>query len=65
MLLTAHTLNSKVNNRGTEIACMSHITFEHIKVTENLLADCTSSLRCVGMYDTLYIQEKDEKSLDM
>ena len=37
--LTAHTLNSKVNNWGTEIASMNYVTFEHIKITANSLAD--------------------------
>ena len=31
--LSAHTLNSKVNNWGTEIVSMSHVTFKHIKDT--------------------------------
>ena len=36
--LTVHTLTSKVNNWGTEIKSMSHVTFEHIKGMENILA---------------------------
>ena len=36
--LTAYTLNSKVNNWGTEIESMSHALFQHIKGMENILA---------------------------
>ena len=34
--LTAHTLNSLVNNWETEIAGMSCVIFEHIKCTESI-----------------------------
>ena len=55
--LAAHTLNSKVNNGETEIASMSYVTFEHIKVTANILASHTSRLRSMGFYDVLDLEE--------
>ena len=49
--LTADTLNLKVNNWGTEIASMSHVTFEHIIETANILADHIYRLTSMGLYD--------------
>ena len=40
MVLTAHTLNSKVNSWGTRIASIGYVTFEHIKGTEHILVEC-------------------------
>ena len=48
--LIANTLNDKVNNWGTEIASMSHVTFEHTKGTDNTLADSISCWRSVHLY---------------
>ena len=55
--LTVHTLNSKEINWGTEIASMNHATFEHIRETENILADCISHLRSMGLYKLLDHEE--------
>ena len=52
-VLTNHILNSKVNIQRTEIASMSHVIFEHIKGTANILADCISKLRSTGLYNML------------
>ena len=51
--LTVHTLNSKVNNLGTEIANIRHITFEDIKDKDNILVDSISSLRSTQIYEEL------------
>ena len=51
--LTAHTLNSKVNNWGTEIASMSCVIFKHVKGPDNILADSVSHLRSIHLYDSL------------
>ena len=48
--LTYHTLNSKVNNWGTEIASTSHVIFDHIKGRPNILADHISRLKSMGLY---------------
>ena len=48
MIMQPHK-KSKVNNLRTDIASMIHMTFEHIKGTENILADCISRLRCAFM----------------
>ena len=50
---TTNTLKSKVNNWGTELASMSHVIFEHIKGTSNILEDCISRLRSTGLYNVL------------
>ena len=39
---TTHTSNLKLNNQRTQTGSMSHANFEHIRGTENTLADCTS-----------------------
>ena len=51
--LMAHTLNSKVNNYGTEIDSMSHITFELIKGIYNIIADSISQLWSIHLHDSL------------
>ena len=48
-----HTLNSKVNNWGTEIMSMSHVTFIHITGIKNILADRILHFRCIALYDSL------------
>ena len=44
-----------------EIASMSLVKFEHIKGTENILADGISRLRCMGYYVTLDPEEKGKE----
>ena len=51
----------KVRTWGTEITSMTHGTFEHIKGTENILADCISWLRSMGLYDVLDIEEGEKE----
>ena len=59
--LNAYTLNSKVNNKGTEIAIMSHVTFEHIKGISNILTNIITCLRFIHLHDSLHLdgQEKE------
>ena len=52
-LLTVQTLNSKVNKLGTEIVSMSHVTFEHIKGTDKILADSISYIRLKYLFGSL------------
>ena len=42
---------------GTDITSMSHVSFEHIKGTKNILADQISGLRCSRLCDTLDPEE--------
>ena len=50
IFLTADIFNSKVNNWGTEIANISHLTCEHTKGTANIVADHIFRLRSMGLY---------------
>ena len=60
--LTAYALNSKVDNWRTEIARMSHVTFEHIWRTENILANHISWLGSMSFYKVLYSGEGGKNS---
>ena len=46
-------LNSEVINWGTEITIIHHVTFEHMRGTDNILADDISCLGCMSLYDSL------------
>ena len=54
--LTADILKSKASNWGNAIASMSHITFEYIKDTDNILADSISYLRSVHFHSSLDLE---------
>ena len=56
-VLSAHTFNSKVNDRVPEIASMSHVTIEHIEGTANILADHISRLTSMDFYNVLEPKE--------
>ena len=38
---------------GTKIENMSHVAFEHIKGTDNILVESISYLQCIQLYDSL------------
>ena len=50
---TTDTLNSKVNNWGTEIASISQVMFECIKGIENISVDHIYQFRYMGLYEVL------------
>ena len=56
--LTPHTLTSKLNNWGTDITSINHVTFEYIEGTGNVLG------RYLGLYYTLD-PEVEMKDLDI
>ena len=59
--LIAHASNSKVNKLRTEIASMSHVTFENIKGTANILADYIYKLRSLVLYDMQNLKERGKE----
>ena len=60
--LTAHILNSKVNNWGIEIASVCHVTFEQIKGAYNILANSISWPRSLHLYHCLDLEGKGKES---
>ena len=51
-LINSKTKNVLTQNRALEIFLISpHITFQHIKDIDNVLADSISHLHCLGLYE--------------
>ena len=59
--LMTPTLKSKVSNWGNETAVMSHVKFEHIKGTPNILAGHISRLKVMELHDLLSSEEHGQE----
>ena len=50
-----------MNNMGTEIASMSHATFQDIKGKDTISGDIISHLRYIQLYDPLDLEGEGKK----